>query len=297
MVKEAHHHNNSHLPVLLSAVEHILAPRPDEAYLDLTVGYGGHARKILERTGDPSKLTLVDRDHNAIASLADLSKAGAQLIHQDFASASQSLVQQGKCFDMILVDLGVSSPHLDNAERGFSFQTEAPLDMRMDNRQTVAAAQLVNQSTETELVRILAQYGEEPRAQRIAAAIIAARPLSTTLQLADVVSTLYGRRGKIHPATRTFQALRIAVNDELGQLETLLPLIPDLLESGGRVAIISFHSLEDRLVKQSFAAEAGSGYEARLQILTKKPISGATDDVLNPRARSAKLRAAVKINT
>lgn len=297
MVKEAHHHNNSHQPVLLTAVERILAPKTNESYLDLTAGYGGHARQILEQTGNPAKLTLVDRDHNALASLSDLSANGARLIHQDFASAATDLLAKGESFDMILVDLGVSSPHLDNAQRGFSFQTDAPLDMRMDVRQSVTAETIVNQSSEEELVRILKNYGEEPRARRIAAAIVAARPLTNTLQLADVVSKLYGRRGKTHPATRTFQALRIAVNDELGQLEKLLPHIPDLLNIGGRAAIISFHSLEDRLVKQFFATESKAGYEARLQLLTKKPIQGATDDVLNPRARSAKLRAVVKINT
>lgn len=297
MVKEAHHHNNSHIPVLLEAVVRILSPKSGESYLDLTAGYGGHASVVLSKTGDVGKLTLVDRDEHAIKSLSKSELNGARIIHQDFASAAKQLTEAGERFDMILIDLGVSSPHLDNAERGFSFQTDAKLDMRMDNRQQLTADELVNHCSEQELIRILREYGEEPKAKKIAAGIIAARPISTTLQLAEVVEKMYGRRGKIHPATRTFQALRIAVNEELSQLAAVLPLLPDLLNAGGRVAIISFHSLEDRLVKQFFANERQSGYEARLQVLTKKPVSGAHEDVLNPRARSAKLRAAVKINT
>ena len=296
MVKNIHH-NNSHVPVLLEAVERVLAPKSGETYLDLTAGYGGHASRILEGTGTATSFTLVDRDEHAVASLQRFAKDGARVIHQDFAGAAESLVNAGEQFDMILIDLGVSSPHLDNAERGFSFQTDAPLDMRMDNRQSLTAETIVNKYSEKELAKVLKEYGEEPKAQKIAHAIAMARPLGTTLQLAAVVEQTYGHRGKIHPATRTFQALRIAVNQELSQLQTVLALLPDLLTIGGRVAIISFHSLEDRLVKQYFASEKNSGYEARLQILTKKPISGATEDVLNRRARSAKLRAAVKINT
>lgn len=297
MVKEAHHHNNSHIPVLLEAVIEYLAPKLGESYLDLTAGYGGHVFQILSNTGDENKLTLVDRDEHAIKSLKAQFKGGARIIHNDFASAASTLVQAGETFDMILIDLGVSSPHLDNAERGFSFQAEAPLDMRMDNRQTLTAKKIVNEYSEEDLVQILKEYGEEPKAKRIAAAIIAARPLNTTLELAEIVTKIYGRRGKVHPATRTFQALRIAVNDELSQLKTTMSLLPALLTQGGRVAIISFHSLEDRLVKHFFAAEAEAGYEARLKVLTKKPILGADHDVLNRRARSAKLRAAIKINT
>jgi 16S rRNA (cytosine1402-N4)-methyltransferase len=295
--KEAHHHNNSHEPVLLDAVTRVLAPKPGETYLDLTAGYGGHTSRILLETGDSTKLTLVDRDQNAINSLAPFSKAGARIIHQDFASAAEELAANGEQFDMILIDLGVSSPHLDNAERGFSFQTEAPLDMRMDNRQELTAQTIVNEYSAAELVRVLREYGEEPKAKKIAAAIISARPLATTLDLAAVVETIYSRRGRTHPATRTFQALRIAVNQELLQLETVLPLLPTLLKQGGRVALISFHSLEDRLVKRFFKEETEAGYEARLKVITKKPISGATEDVLNRRARSAMLRAAIKINT
>lgn len=283
--------------MLLDAVIDVLNPQSGESYLDLTAGYGGHAASILSKTGDPHKLTLVDRDHNAITSLSHLAEAGATLMHADFASAAAALAEQGEQFDMILVDLGVSSPHLDNAERGFSFQQEAPLDMRMDNRQDLTADEVVNTWPKEELMRILSEYGEEPRSRRIADAITQARPVKTTTQLAGIIEAHYGRRGKTHPATRTFQALRIAVNDELGQLQRTLQYIPDLLTDQGRVGIISFHSLEDRIVKRFFNEEAKAGFEARLRVLTKKPIDGAKDDVLNRRARSAKLRAALKINT
>lgn len=296
MVKEAHHHNNSHIPVLLEAVLRILAPKPGEKYLDLTAGYGGHAREIISNLGSASFATLIDRDEHAIESLQSLAKEGARIIHSDFMSAALDLARVGEQFALILIDLGVSSPHLDNAERGFSFNADAPLDMRMDQRQELTAQKLVNEASETELVQILREYGEEPKAKKIAQAIIKNRPIITTKELAQLVETLYGRRGKKHPATRTFQALRIAVNDELGQLKATLAILPRLLMPGGRVAIISFHSLEDRLVKQFLADQKALGLEAKLKTLTKKPISGADEDVFNPRARSAKLRAAVKIN-
>ena len=254
MAKKIHHHNNSHVPVLYDVVERLLAPQLGETYLDLTAGYGGHASMIRSNLGasNTASITLVDRDQYAIDSLAAFADQGSRVIHQDYLSAAQDLQKAGEQFDMILLDIGVSSPHLDNAE---------------------------------------------PHAHSIALAVVQARPLQTTIQLADVIEAKHSRRGKIHPATRTFQALRIAVNQELTQLQQTLPLIPDLLTSGGRVAIISFHSLEDRIVKRFFKEEASKGYEARLKILTKKPISGATEDVFNPRARSAKLRAAAKINT
>jgi 16S rRNA (cytosine1402-N4)-methyltransferase len=297
MVKESHHHNNSHVPVLLESVLQLLAPKPGESYLDLTAGDGGHATKVLSQLGDTTEMTLVDRDENAIAVLKSSNLGSATIIHQDFAGAAKKLYEEGRQFDMILIDLGVSSPHLDNAERGFSFQTEAPLDMRMDPRQDVTAEKIVNRASKDKLITILKSYGEEPKARAVADAIIKFRPIHTTLELAAIVEEVYGRRGKIHPATRTFQALRIAVNEELRQLEVVLGLLPDLLSLGGRAAIISFHSLEDRMVKQAFAEEANKGFEAKFKLLTKKPISGATEDVLNRRARSAKLRAVIKINT
>lgn len=285
-----------HLPVLLNQVLDVLAPKKGENYLDLTAGYGGHAREVIAKIGDARLATLVDRDEFAITNLKALQEAGARVLKKDFASAAVELARAGETFSMILLDLGVSSPQLDIAERGFSIRSEGPLDMRMDQTQKITAASIVNHASGDELLQILRDWGEEPHAARIVRAIVQNRPITTTKQLADVVAKTYrGHWGKTHPATRTFQALRIAVNQELQQLADTLELIPHLLVPGGRVAIISFHSLEDRLVKNFFKEESQAGYEARLQVLNKQPISGATQDVHNPRARSAKLRAAVKI--
>lgn len=287
-----------HVPVLLEETLRVLDPRAGESYLDLTAGYGGHASAILDRTDNYKATVLVDRDSFAIATLDRFKKKGAELRHTDFVSAAKALVDAGRQFDIVLVDLGVSSPQLDKGERGFSFTHPGPLDMRMDGRQDVSAHTLVNQASESELVRIITTYGEEPlpQARRYASAIVNARPLDTTQQLADLIKQTYkGPWRKTHPATRTFQALRIAVNQELEQVEQLVLLLPKLLASGGRVGVISFHSLEDRLVKQFFKQQFMAGYESELRDLTKKAIDGATSDVHNPRARSAKLRAAVKI--
>lgn len=282
--------------MLLADTVALLAPKPGETYLDLTAGYGGHASKVIELIGKPQNATLVDRDSNAIAALQNLKAAGARIVKSDFASAAKSFLDQGDTFDMILIDLGVSSPQLDNAERGFSIQRPGPLDMRMDQSQPQTAADIVNGYTEDKLTQILHDYGEEPKARAIARAIIKARPINTTDELANIVaSSIRGKWGKVHPATRTFQAIRIALNGELEQIEKTLPLLPSLLKPDGRVVIISFHSLEDRLVKNFLKSQAESGFEAELRLLTKKPISGETNDVNNPRSRSAKLRAAVKI--
>jgi 16S rRNA (cytosine1402-N4)-methyltransferase len=286
-----------HVPVLLEAALDQLRPIEGEKYLDLTAGYGGHARRFLDKTDNYTGAVLVDRDENAIASLRAFAEKGVRLLHTDFVSGASALVEEGKQFDIVLVDLGVSSPQLDRAERGFSFTNSGPLDMRMDSRQDMTAEKLVNTAREDELVRIITQYGEEPLgfARRIAQAITRSRPLHTTGELALLIERQYrGKRGRIHPATRTFQALRIAVNDELGQIERLLPLLPTLLNKGGRVGVISFHSLEDRLVKRYFHEQKNAGYEAELEVVTKKPLEGATYDVHNPRSRSAKLRVAVK---
>lgn len=219
-------------------------------------------------------------------------------MHTDFVSAARQLIEEGRQFDMILLDLGVSSPQLDRAERGFSFAKSGTLDMRMDRRQLLTAEKVVNTWTQEELARIICEYGEEPPriAARYARGIVAARPLKTTTELARVIEQAHrGSRRRIHPATRVFQAIRIAVNDELGQIQTVMSLLPELLSPGGRVGVISFHSLEDRIVKRYFAEQNAAGYEAALRIITKRPISGAANDVHNPRSRSAKLRAAVKI--
>lgn len=287
-----------HRPVLLNSVVHVLAPRVGESYLDLTAGYGGHAKAVIDKIGSARLATLVDRDQTAIAALKPLGEEGARIIHSDFAAAAGKLYKAGEQFDLVLIDLGVSSPQLDNRERGFSFMGEGPLDMRMDPSSGLSAAEWLKVVSEKELAEVLRDYGEEPHALNIARAIKRAMPLKTTAELAKVVEDAYhGKRGKIHPATRTFQAIRIAVNDELGQLRRTLPLALELTKPGGRLAIISFHSLEDRIVKHFLKEQASAGYEATLKILTKQPVEGATEDVNNPRARSAKLRAAAKINT
>ena len=291
-------HPPLHVPVLLNDVVRLLNPKDGESYLDLTAGYGGHARAIVERTHDYRGMTLVDRDEFAQANLAAFVGKGAELIHADFVSAARRLIAIGKRFDMILIDLGVSSPQLDRAERGFSFSHRGPLDMRMDRRQALTAEQVVNTYSQSELERIIRDYGEERLniARRYAAAIIKARPLATTEDLASAILRAHvGRRQRTHPATRTFQAIRIFVNDELEQVRAIMPLLPELLSQGGRVGVISFHSLEDRIVKQYFAEQAKNGYEAELRIITKHPVDGAIRDVHNPRSRSAKLRVAVKI--
>jgi 16S rRNA (cytosine1402-N4)-methyltransferase len=290
-------HPPQHVPVLLDATLDVLKPIQGENYLDLTAGYGGHARRFLEKTENYADSVLVDRDDFAIAHLSEFRQKGVRLLHTDFVSAARQLIEEGRQFSIVLVDLGVSSPQLDRSTRGFSFTNNGPLDMRMDVRQEVSAETLVNTLSRDKLVRIITEFGEEPIgfARRIADAIIKSRPLTTTKELAELVRAAYvGKWKKIHPATRTFQALRIAVNDELRQVEELLPLISDLLKPGGRVGIISFHSLEDRLVKRYFSEQKNAGYEAELSILTKKPLSGDIYDVHNPRSRSSKFRAAVK---
>lgn len=286
-----------HIPVLLDAVLDTLSPKQGERYLDLTAGYGGHASRVLERTQSPQHMVLVDRDENAIVVLSSFKEQGARLIHSDFYTASQQLVADGQQFDVVLADLGISSPHIDIPARGFAFGHDGPLDMRMDQRQSLTAETVVNTYSEDDLIRILRAYGEEPRAKAVAKAITTARPLTTTFQLAETVrSALPKKFGKgSDPATKTFQALRIAVNDELELLRNSLPLWSQLLAPGGRLGVISFHSLEDRIVKQYFATVAGNRYDTELKPLTKRPIVADEQElVFNPRARSAKLRAVAK---
>lgn len=296
MSKE-HPPQHQHVPVLLDKTLEYLAPKKGETYLDLTAGYAGHAREILNVTQNYSGATLVDRDSMAIESLANLSDKGVELLHSDFESAAKQLVADSRQYDLILVDLGVSSPQLDYGHRGFSFMNDGPLDMRMDPTNDLTAAYIVNRYPAHKLEQLLLEYGEESRGftKRIVTAITRNRPFTTTKELADIILANHrGRWQKTHPATRTFQALRIATNDELGQIERTLPLLPQLLNKDGRVAVISFHSLEDRLVKRYFKDQSEAGYESELSMVTKKAISGATDDVHNPRSRSAMLRVAVK---
>lgn len=209
-----------HIPVLLTEVLDVLAPQQGETYLDVTAGYAGHASRVLESTQNPDGMVLVDRDKNAIAVLTEvLGKQGANVVKNDFLSASQDLLKQGNAFDMILADLGVSSPHLNNSERGFAFKYDGPLDMRMDQEQELTAYHIVNTWTEAKLTEILKRYGEEPKAKKIAHLLTTNRPIATTFALADLVKKAYPGYSKTHPATRTFQALRIAVNDELRLVE------------------------------------------------------------------------------
>jgi 16S rRNA (cytosine1402-N4)-methyltransferase len=294
-----------HEPVLLDEVLEYLDPQAGDNYLDLTAGYGGHAAAILERTGSLTSAVLVDRDSNAVAALrrefvspsADDTVSSVSLRQQDFLTASRELIGEGRQFELILADLGVSSPHLNEGKRGFAINAKGPLDMRMDQSQELTAETIVNSYSEAALADLLKRYGEEPKAKRIAALIAEHRPFQDTDELAAIVAKAWPGHSRTHPATRTFQALRIAVNDELNLLEQSLPLWIRLLAPGGRLVVISFHSLEDRLVKQALQAAAGQRYDAELRLLTKRPVSaGPTETVHNPRARSAKLRAAVKIN-
>ena len=289
--------NHLHQPVLLAQVLEYLSPKKGDSYLDLTGGYGGHAAAVLLQTKNPKGSVLVDRDENAIRELeARFKGQGISIRRSDFLSASEALKSKGRQFDLILADLGVSSPHLNQASRGFSIKTDGPLDMRMDQSQQLTAEIMVNTYSKEELANILKRYGEEPKAGRIASLIVEHRPFSSTTQLAEIVAKAWPGHSKIHPATRTFQALRIAVNDELELLRKSLPIwMDDLLAPGGRIVIISFHSLEDRLVKRVLSERAGDRYDAVLHLLTKRPAIGDENEIVfNPRARSAKLRAAVK---
>jgi len=297
MTQAQYQNDSEHIPVLLNEVLTTLHPEEGEKYLDLTAGYGGHAAAILEITKAPKHAVLVDRDPAAVKTLTErFTEKGIEVRQADFLTASNQLVNENKRFDMILADLGVSSPHLNQASRGFSFVSDGPLDMRMDTTQELTAEKVVNTYSKEELADILRRYGEEPKAHRIASLIVGNRPITTTKQLATLAAKAWPGHSKVHPATRTFQALRVAVNDELELLEQALPVwLDSLLAPGGRIAVISFHSLEDRLVKQAFAERAGDRYDATLQILTKTPVSGSKDEIVfNPRARSAKLRAAAK---
>lgn len=295
-----------HKPVLLSEVVASLDPKKGETYLDLTAGYAGHASEILAVTQNYKGATLVDRDENAIEYLTKNLPGEVEKIHKDFYEATQLLIECGKTFDMILADFGVSSPQLDNSERGFSFLKSGPLDMRMDPSQKLSAWDIVNKWHPRELEKIFMEYGEESAgmAKKHAREIVEGRPWNDTLELANAiafgkhVSKSKGNRwfGK-HPATQVFQAIRIAVNDELGIIERTLPNLPKLLNPGGRVAIITFHSLEDRLVKQYFKDNSTLGEESEFELLTKSPIvAEKLELVINPRARSAKLRVAKKRN-
>ena len=300
-----------HLPVLLREAVDSLAVRQGGVYVDGTLGRAGHAREILLRGGAGTTLVGIDRDGQALeesaARLESVAGAKVVLVHGCHGSIAEIVRGEGIGeVDGILLDLGVSSPQLDEPVRGFSFQADGPLDMRMDRSRGVTAATLVATRTEEELTGILRALGEEPHARRIAHAVVQARarrPIETTGQLAELVERTVGRRGPHHPATRTFQALRMAVNDEIGELERALGGGLDILKSGGRFAVITFESLTDRIVKRFFAAHAGhmvslqqggerwEGELPRVRPVTRRAVVASTEETdVNPRARSAKLR-------
>lgn len=280
----------SHIPVLSQQVITGLNIQPGGNYLDLTVGGGGHSRLILE-AAENTKITAVDQDMDALkAAQNNLADFGDRVnyVHSNFANYQFP----ENTYDGILADLGVSSYHLDNPERGFSFRNTANLDMRMNQQQSLTAGDIINEWDEQELANIFFKYGEERLSRKIARRIVEKRPFQTTTELAETifysVPSKY-RYGRIHPATRVFQGLRIAVNDELQVLENLIEKAPQSLVTGGKIAIISFHSLEDRIVKHGLR---GSDF---LKVLTKKPIIATEEEIReNSRSRSAKLRIAEK---
>lgn len=296
-----------HIPVLIEKVVELLNPQKGECYFDGTAGYGGHAGAIIKAIEPGGSAILADRDRNASEFLRTQFGDSARIIRRDYATAARELADEGVLADMVLLDLGVSSPQLDESNRGFSFKSSAKLDMRMDQSQAFSAYDVVNSYSERKLADIIYQYGEERFSRRIAKAIVQHRPINTTKELADIVAKSVKTKEDIHPATRTFQALRIEVNDEIEQLRAALPDLVRLLAPGGRMAIISFHSLEDRLVKEFINKESKDcicppkqpvctcNHKASLQKLTTKAIKGSDYDTINPRARSARLRAAVKI--
>ena len=298
-----------HTPVLLDEVLHALAPQDGEVFVDCTLGRGGHAEAILRAAA--CRVVGIDRDPQALEACRDrLADFGPRFValRGRFGHLTRHLQSAGvTSVDGILADVGVSSPQLDDPARGFSFRARGPIDMRMDPDAPLRAAEIVNLYDVDELTEILRKYGEERHARRIASAIVAGRPWTDTAALAACVENIAGRgpaKGRgIHPATRTFQALRIVVNEELDELEALLPAAVEALKPGGRMAIIAFHSLEDRIVKQFFAAETGRsqqrdpfGYPVVPPRLSaaRRPIRPRDDDP-NPRARSARLRTAVRL--
>ena len=328
-------HGGNHVPVLLKEAIDFLAVRRGGTYIDATVGLGGHSYEIAKRLGAPGHLIgldkdpaaleiargrlvvsrsslVVEQDQEADSSTALSSRERGEVLarndkretdwpeitlsHSSFADfASDQRPTANGVFDGILADLGVSSLQFGDPARGFSFQAEGPLDMRMNPQAELTAEQVVNHFDERELADVIYEFGEERRSRRIARAIVRSRPIGSTAQLAEVISAAARpmKHERIHPATRTFQALRIFVNRELDDLRVLLEAAPQMLKAGGRIVIISFHSLEDRIVKDAFREGAKQGH---YRLLTKKPVTPGEEEVdRNPRSRSAKLRAAERV--
>jgi 16S rRNA (cytosine1402-N4)-methyltransferase len=297
-----------HVPVLLKEAIDFLAVRRGGTYIDATVGLGGHSYEIAKRLGAPGHLIGVDKDPKALRIAEQRLVVGPRwsadskedwpvitLLHRSFVSLADD---RKLAADGILADLGLSSLQLNDAVRGFSFQAEGPLDMRMDPHSERTAEQVVNHLDERQLADVIYEFGEERRSRRIARAIVRSRPIRTTAQLAEVISAaarpMNKEERRIHPATRTFQALRIFVNRELEDLKALLEGAPRILKPGGRIVVISFHSLEDRIVKDAF--REGATKDKYYRVLTKKPVMASEEEIdRNPRARSAKLRAAERI--
>jgi len=304
----------SHEPVMARELVDLLAPEPGQTAVDCTFGGGGHARLVAARLGPEGELIAIDRDPAAEPRFAEFAAAApcrARFIGADFAEGLRALRAEGRRPEMVYMDLGMSSMQVDARERGFSYSFDAPLDMRMDTRQRFTAADLVNEWPQERIAEVLRRFGEERHASRIAREIVRRRPLATTAELVEAIKAgmpAAARFGGGHPARRTFQALRIAVNGELEALEEALPLAWSLLPVGGRLAAISFHSLEDRIVKRFLAARergcvcpprlpaCACGREPEAELLTRRPLAPEPAEVeANPRSRSAHLRAAVKI--
>ncbi|HYI45964.1 MAG TPA: 16S rRNA (cytosine(1402)-N(4))-methyltransferase RsmH [Actinomycetota bacterium] len=307
-----------HNPVLVDRVVELLLPALSDGgvVVDATLGRGGHAKALLE-AAPAIELVGIDWDDEALAQGGANLSAHTQRVRTaraDFASLSSVLERFGiASVRGVLFDFGVSSPQLDRPERGFSFRHEGPLDMRMDLSKPLTAAEIVNEYPEPDLARVIRRFGEERFANRIARAIVQSRPLQTTTELAEVIKTAIPaatRRTGGHPARRSFQALRIEVNDELIQIDRALEQAMDVLEAGGRIATLTYHSLEDRIVKRAFAAESRGctcppdfpvcvcGAEARLRLVTKRPVRPETNEIeLNPRASAAKLRVGERLAT
>jgi len=300
-----------HVSVLRDEVIEALAPRSDGRYVDCTTGHGGHCRAIMEQADAQAWIIGLDADPQAL----EIARSNLAPWHDRITLVNSNFERIGSVVrehqfapvDGIIIDLGWSSSQMADAERGFSFQIAGPLDMRFSPDQSVTAGELVNTLDERDLATLIWRYGEERQSRRIARAIVAKRPIEGTTDLAGIIERVMGRRQKIHPATRTFQALRIAVNDELGVLERTLEQLPDLLAPAGVIAVISFHSLEDRIVKQFFRRESVEcicppeapictcNHRPRLDWKPRKPTLPSREEIVaNPRARSAKLRIARK---
>ena len=294
------HGAGGHVPVLLKEAIDFLAVKRGGTYLDATVGLGGHSLEIARRLGAPGHLIGFDKDPAALerarerlTAISDDERPAVTLIHGSFAEAGERVALAS--LDGMMGDLGVSSLQLGDPARGFSFQAEGPLDMRMNPMSGETAEQVVNHIDERELADVIYEFGEERRSRRIARAIVRSRPIRTTRQLVEVVSAAARsmKHERIHPATRTFQALRIFVNHELDDLQALLKVAPGVLKPGGRLVMISFHSLEDRIVKDALREGAKQGW---YRLLTKKPVTASEGEIdRNPRSRSAKMRAAEKV--